>query len=583
MIPTPRTLGVAAFALGLSAAAQTWMLGQGWPGVIPALSLIAGWLALVLAAQPLWARLHRAEEPPAADDAGRTRSVLRRLLPAAFFRRLVRPLATGAFVLLALVCARLAWRLLSSSATGLPAGPALVVDPRVHVIGLALLFLLFFLRQFLVLAVEPGAPVRRSIAPELHLVIGLLALQSLVGLIAPVFPAAGLPGLAARLVAVGALYLPLEAVVALALRILQTRRRRSAVPFSGLSLALSALLGGRSPLGILAHALQDSLGLEIRGTWFSRALRAWAEPLALLLVLVLWLSSAIVIVPLGSEAVRMRWGRFQPESLGPGLHFIAPWPVERARLVPVARVDGFALGYEKDLGGALLWAEPHFAGERNLLVGDGEQALTFNVPVQFSRPDALAVERSGPALPALLANLAYRELLLATAPRDAFAIMTTDRAAIAADLHTRLQSAADRLVLGARIHHVGLKDIHPPVEVAPAYQEVISAREQRRMMVDLARANRLTSLAQARGDDFRARGAADGAAAERLATVTGEAARLGGKVDAWLAAPELFDLQSRLALAEQIVPRVRLFLVRGEAGSPAPMTLDYRESGGPVP
>ena len=552
---------VSSLALGLAALGQGWMLRQNWPGFLPGLFFVALWCALTASAQPLWSRLHVSVDTP----------------PPNRLRRLLFPAAALLHAALAFLIARSAVRLLLAPPT-VTTTP--VFDSRVHLVGLSLLVVLFFLRHFLDTA---SAGPRRDPTPALHLVLGLLALQSVVGLLAPFFPAAPLALYVNRGTAAIALYLPLEWCGALAFRAFQSPRRRQLAPFSGLSLASSALLGGRSPFATFAAALQESLGLELRGSWLASWLKLYLEPLLLLLLLALWLSSSLVVVPLGSEAVRVRWGHFQPVPLGPGLHFIAPWPMERTRLVPVARVDTFALGYDKDLGGAMLWAEPHFSGERNLLVGNGEQSLTFNVPVQFSRPDALAIERAGPALSALLSNLAFRELLLATAPREGFAIMTTERETIAREVQAGLQTAADRFRLGARIHHVGLKDIHPAVEVAPAFQEVISAREQRRMMVDLAQANRITSLAEARSEAHRLRRQADGATTERLAAVAGEAARLTGKVDARRASPDLFDLQSRLSLTEEIVPRVRLFLTRGDESSPAPLTLDYREGSASYP
>lgn len=542
-----------ALSLGLVASAQGWMVWFDWPGVLPGLFYISLWLALIAVADPWWEPLNtRAQVPPAP---GRRRSSLPFLV-------------TVVYAALACAFAAVALRLLVSSAA---ASAPPVVDSRVHLVGAALFFTVYFLRHYW----DHDAGRRGDPAPAWRLLLGLLALQSLAGLLSPDFPA--FSAVASRLFAFLALYLPLEWLASLAFRAFQPPSRRASAPFRGRSLLLDTLLGGRSPLVALAVAVHGSLGFEVRGTWVSRALRAWFEPVALFFVLGLWLSGSAVVVPLGHEGVLAHWGRFQAETLGPGLHLVAPWPIERVRLVPVARVDAFSLGFDADLGGPLLWAEPHFSGERNLLVGDGEQALTFNVPVQFSRADALAAERAGPFAERILSHLAYRELLLATARRDAFAIMTADRERIAAGLRRGLQTAADRLSLGTCVHFVGLKDIHPAVEVAPAFQEVISAREQGRMMVELARANRLTALAEARSDADRARRTSEGAALERAAAVAGEAARLTGKVDARLASPDWFDFESRLTLAESIVPRLRLFLVRGDPAKPAPLTFDLRE------
>ena len=41
---------------------------------------------------------------------------------------------------------------------------------------------------------------------------------------------------------------------------------------------------------------------------------------------------------------------------------------------------------------------------------------------------------------------------------------------------------------------VGLKDVHPPVDVAAAFQEVVSAQEEKDQTIDLARASRARIL-----------------------------------------------------------------------------------------
>ena len=544
-------------ALGLTAAVQGAMLLQGWPGVLQGLFFVAAWLFAAVAFEPLWRRA----QPGGTEPTGWGNR-------AAFWGLVLAQGSLGIWIV----------RHALGGLLAPPLASGLAADPRVHLAGVGLLFALFFLRQWL-----GDEETRRDAAPALHLLIGALAVQSVIGLLAPLFPNALLAAWSARALALIALILPIEWALALALRFFLSPRRRRAAPFLGRSLVLAALLGGRSPFATFGAALRDAVGLELRGTWVARALRLCGEPLLLVLLLALWLSSAVVVVPLGHEGVLLRWGRFQPEPLGAGLHLVAPWPAERVRLVPVGRVDGFALGFTTDLGGALLWTEKHFEGEKNLLVGNGEEALNFNVPVQFSRRYALDAERVGPVLPSLLAQLAQRELLRATAPRDSFGIMTSEREAIANEVERGLQRAADHLSLGARIHHVGLKDIHPPVEVASAYQEVISAAEQRRMMIDLAIANRITRLAETRSEARRLRGGAEGAAAVRLAKVTGEAARLTGKVEARLASPELFDWQSRLALTEEIVPRTRLFITRSDSSGASPLNLDYREPGAGLP
>ncbi len=560
---TPRLTPVALAVFAGVAAMQWLLLRTGWPGLLPGIFFVALWCLCVALAQPLWDWLHRTATT--ADPSARRRRLV--LLAA-----------------LAPVCAFVTFLFVHLVWTAFRAGQAYLPGVRqafdlLHDASAAVAFVLYFLRQMLA-SVE--APRRADPRGGIALLLCLLTLQAVAAVVRHYAPAWDF-GRAAGLLALGvALFLPVEWALAWALRFFQPPDQRRARAFAGHSLAL-AMLGGKSPVQVLAVAIKESFGLEIRGSWLARYARLCIEPLLLVLVLAGWLSTSLVLVPPDSEAVRVTWGRFQPVTLGPGLHFIAPWPMERVRVVPSRRVQDFSLGFDQDLGGPVLWTEVHFAGESNLLVGNGEEVLTFNVPVHFDLSSPLAAERASAAPGLLLSSFAQRELLLATAPRESFGIMTTDRAAVSVEIQQRLQLASDRLGLGARIRYVGLKDIHPPVAVAPAYQEVISAREQRRMMIDLAAANRITGLATAQTEAFRARRQAESFAAERVAAVAGEAFLLTGKVDARRVDPELFDFRNRILVAEEVIPKLRLVLTDVRRIQDHTYTLDLREGANTYP
>ncbi len=584
--PASPRLAPAALAVFAGVAGLQWvMLRAGWPGLLPGLQLIAFWCFLVALAQPAWDWLHRTSTvpiPPPAAPSVSAPPARRRLTRLVLLAALGPLCAFAAFIVVYLAWTQLRagpGHLYLPGPPPLPGSAARTGLSRTILLSAAAAFLLYFLRHALA---SVATPRRADPRGGFTLLMLLLTAQAAVAALRLVAPALDF-GRAAGLFTAGlALFLPIEWALSWGLRALLPPLQRRERAFAGYSLTVS-LLGGKSPVQVIAVAIKESFGLEFRGSWLARYARLCVEPLLLVLVLAGWLSTALVLVPPDSEAVRVTWGRFQPATLGPGLHFIAPWPIEHVRLVPARRVQEFALGFENDLGGPVLWTEVHFSGESNLLVGNGEEVLTFNVPVFFDLSDPLAAERTSAAPARLLSNLAQRELLLATAPRESFGLMTTAREEVSTQIATRLQAASDHLGLGARIRYVGLKDVHPPVAVAPAFQEVISAREQRRMMIDLAAANRITGLAEARTEAFRARRQAESFAAERVAAVAGEAFILTGKADARRIDPGLFDFRNRILVAEEVIPRLRLILTDAGKIQDSTYTLDLREGANSYP
>jgi regulator of protease activity HflC (stomatin/prohibitin superfamily) len=86
-------------------------------------------------------------------------------------------------------------------------------------------------------------------------------------------------------------------------------------------------------------------------------------------VLLGWLSTCLTAVPVRCRGIKVFAGHYQQTPLAPGLHFTLPWPAEYVITVETERVRQISLGFDKDLGGNVLWNEPHVAGEKNLLVG----------------------------------------------------------------------------------------------------------------------------------------------------------------------------------------------------------------------
>lgn len=338
------------------------------------------------------------------------------------------------------------------------------------------------------------------------------------------------------------------------------RLRRQETIFGG-SVLLPMLFGESGPLRSLAATTEKTFGVKLGETWLVQLARILAAPLALLGAVGLWLSTAVTRVPVDSRGVLVRQGVFAEAALPPGLQVHAPWPWSRVVVVATERVQEMSLGFERDLAGPVLWAEKHFEGEQNLLVGQGEELLTINVPVHYRVRDAVAFLRHSGDPRAALEALGYRELLALTTSYSAFGFMTTDRAAITARLRTGLQAAIDRLQLGLEIVYVGLKDVHPPVPVAPAYQDVVSAEEQRLALGDHARTYAVQATAAAQVNATQIRLQAQTAATERRARAQGEAARFLAPLAVYRNQPDVYTTRRRLEALEAALGDVRQLIL----------------------
>jgi regulator of protease activity HflC (stomatin/prohibitin superfamily) len=328
------------------------------------------------------------------------------------------------------------------------------------------------------------------------------------------------------------------------------------------SVVLGALVPGRNPLAALAETAERRLGLTLRSTWALTVLRRGLGPAALAAVLVVWGATALVVIGPEEQGLRFRLGRLASSiPLEPGLAVTLPWPVEVVERLPVRRAQTLPLGFAGPRKAALLWAEGHAGEEYRLLLGEGRELLSVDGIVTYRIRDpaayALAFQNPREALDAL----AYRRLMLDTVALDLDRLLSTDREAFARGFARRLQEACDAVGLGVEILHVGFASLHPPVDVARAYQEVVSAEVDRETRRASARATAAVMGPAAEAEAVRAAGRADAAAAARRAEAAGAATRFESLLDQHRAAPELFRFRRRLEALETGLADVSLYVV----------------------
>ena len=364
----------------------------------------------------------------------------------------------------------------------------------------------------------------------------------------------------------------------------QPRAAGQEVPPLGGGVVLEAFFRRGSPWDALVHHVETSFGVKVGQSWVSEFLRETIEPVILLGIILVWLSTCFTAVPTQSHGVRVRWGRYLAPALEPGLYVTWPWPAETIEIVPTERVGQIALGFEQDLGGPALWTETHYEGEQNLLVGNGEELLTISVPIYYRINDPLAYLKTTTDAREALINLAYRQLLAVTEARDSFRVMTVERQEISRALKQSLQQEVDRMHLGLEIVFVGLKDIHPPVAVAPAFQDVISAEEQKLAYLHNADGYHFQTMAQARQQSNRLRTEADAMFKQRTALAEGESARFLMLATADAADTNLFRLRLRLETLERALDKPQKVVLTGGAATNGQFYLDLRGLGGlPLP
>ncbi|MHC4387119.1 MAG: SPFH domain-containing protein [Planctomycetota bacterium] len=401
----------------------------------------------------------------------------------------------------------------------------------------------------------------------------------------------------------------------------------------------SRLLGTISePGGIfrsVASAIDYQFGFEVSQTWFYKLLERAIAPLLLFALAVLYLLSCFVVVAPNEEAIIEHFGNPSDKGgnvrlAGPGLTIKWPWPIDVARKYPTKVVRELSIGFvpkvDEKTGkvlheGELLWGMAHYEEEYHLLVASGQTGedtdsgavpvslVVAAVPVHYRVRDLYSFLYNHNAATELLEAICYRELTKfgASARIEAdseadleHSLLGAGRSEAKEVLTREIQRSADEAGLGVEIVFVGLQGVHPPTEVAEAYQEVTSAVQEKQALIlaahaerndtlsmlagSVGRANELYALAveyeaaedaddaekiasvgkeldrqlsEAKGDIFSILTEAQSYAFGKAAVARGTGERFAGQVEAFRAAKEIYVREQRLAALEKALKTVR--------------------------
>lgn len=239
-----------------------------------------------------------------------------------------------------------------------------------------------------------------------------------------------------------------------------------------------------------------------------------------------WLATGIVIIGPRERGVSLILGRIQDRTLGPGIHMTYPSPLGAVRRVKVLQLLQETIGFSASPAELrrtpLLWTKPHGELESPLPIGNGTELVAVNGVLQFriaNDDDNLkAFVRSGIDPKVFLTALARRVLIAETRAITLEAILAIDSVEWSKRLFEKLQHEARGLVPGVELVAFHVISVHPPLEVAASYLEVVNARIDAQKVVTESRvaaeAELIRSEMMAQTKVADARGAAEELAME---------------------------------------------------------------------
>lgn len=235
-----------------------------------------------------------------------------------------------------------------------------------------------------------------------------------------------------------------------------------------------SIRGMGKDMNILTY-LEENTGITMRSLWSLQLMKTILPAALLGLALVVWLSSGVVQVEAYQQGALYRLGRLQPEVLQPGLHLTLPWPIDRVDVRDTDVVKQTAIGYVPVGKQDNVWTEAHGGTEYNLLLGGGDEIVAINLLVEYRIDDLVEYLKNSAAPEQLLQARAYEIITARTISTDLNTLLAADREVFSETFRQELIQQLETCNTGLEIVNVVLESVHPPMDIAWVYQEIISA------------------------------------------------------------------------------------------------------------
>ncbi|MFC7336546.1 SPFH domain-containing protein [Haloferula chungangensis] len=317
--------------------------------------------------------------------------------------------------------------------------------------------------------------------------------------------------------------------------------------------------------------------LKLAEMWMWPSVRRALPALAISALLLSWLGTAVHEVSSSQLGIRQTLGSLSQRELAPGLHFAAPYPFGTLHRVESARIRQLVLGFKTDPGKPILWERAHYEEEEISLVGGGDDYLSISVPISYRIARPCDFLRSTVEAESLLESLSARILQRLTASLPASEIMTTAREALRSKIKLQLQHDLDALHSGILIETVHLRDIHPPVNVAPFFQDVVSAIEDKETAIHSGEEYRNDNLLRYAGNAKAIVISAESSRDNRILAARGDTDRFQTRARARAQSPSLYDLREGFAVYDTTLGGAKKAIFDDRIQGDMPMHLDLRK------
>ncbi len=268
--------------------------------------------------------------------------------------------------------------------------------------------------------------------------------------------------------------------------------------------------------------------------------------------------TATYSIPAESVGVILRFGKKQDTLVKPGLHLKLPFLMDRVYPVPIERQmkQEFGFGTPGATEPTQFSADPRVQLEEKSMVSGDLNAAQVDWVVQYriTDPEHFLFNVRNPA--ETLRDASESIMREVVGDRTIDEVITVGREEIQIVAQTKLQELLERYQMGLTVQQIQLKEVNPPREVKPAFNEVNEAQQEQETAVNVANGEYKKVIPQAEGEADQKISEAEGYATERVNEAEGDATRFNAVLAEYIKAPEVTRRRLYLETMSEVLPQL---------------------------
>ena len=273
--------------------------------------------------------------------------------------------------------------------------------------------------------------------------------------------------------------------------------------------------------------------------------------IGVILALIL-LFSSFFVVDQKEEAVVLNFGKFS-RMVGPGLHFKAPFGVEKNYNVPTQRILKEEFGFRTVESGIVSsYSNQDFSSESIMLTGD-LNIIDVEWIIQYQITDARAWLFNVDDQHKTIRDISQSAINMLVGDRTIFDVIGAERANIELQGQELMNQLYKSYGLGIRVTTVKLQNIVPPKgAVQDAFEDVNKAIQDRSRMINEGKEAYNQSIPRASGQADQTIQEAQGYATERVNQARGDVSRFLAVLGEYRQAPDVVRTRLYYEMYDQV-------------------------------